>query len=69
MRGLYFIDYLRSFTLGNPEYTESWKATISDFENEGFDVVAFRIPKDKHLKDHTSTEIINSIEKLIHDKK
>jgi hypothetical protein len=62
MRGKYFIDYLKSFTLGSPEYAEGWKATIIAIENDDCEVAAFKIPK-KRL-----SEIVVLIEKLIKDK-
>ena len=62
IRGKYFIDFLRSFTISNPEYAVGWKAVIIEAEENDFDVVAFKIPK------KLSNEIIFNVEKMIKDK-
>jgi hypothetical protein len=62
MKGIYFVDTMSSFMFGNPEVTEAWKHLIFDLENEGNDVVAFRLPKAR------ANELIISIEKLLKDK-
>ncbi len=62
LRGKYFIDFLRSFTISSPEYADGWKAVIIDAENNDFDVVAFKVPK------KLSNEVIFIVEKMIQDK-
>lgn len=58
----YFMGWLKSFEMGNPEVTEGWKRTIFEEENKDFDVVSFRLPKRR------SSELIYTIEKMLHDK-
>lgn len=58
----FFMDFLKSFSLGNPDIAEGWKAAIYESENEGFDVVAFRLPK------RYSAELIIEIERMVKHK-
>jgi len=62
MKAKYFIDYLKSFYLGSPDEVNKWKHLIFEQENNGFDVVAFRLPKER------SGELLFVIEKLLKDK-
>jgi hypothetical protein len=55
----YYIDKLKSFSLGSPDVTEAWKAAIFEMENDGFDVVAFKIPRKQF------NELVEEIERLI----
>lgn len=58
----YFIDFLKSFSMGNPDIAEAWKHVIFENENEGYDSVAFRLPK------RYAGELIIEIERLIKHK-
>jgi hypothetical protein len=62
MRGKYFVDQMNSFYLGSPDVVVGWKETARLAENDGDELVVFKIPK------KNSSEIIVSIEKLIRDK-
>lgn len=61
-RSKFFVNYLNSFALGNPEMTEAWKALIREIEQDDFDVVAFSFPK------RMTNELIVEIERLIKHK-
>lgn len=58
----YFIDFLKSFSMGNPDVAEAWKHLIFEDENAGFVDVAFRLPQ------RYSGELIIEIERLIKHK-
>lgn len=62
MRGKYFVDELKSFSFGSPDVTEAWKHLIFEQENNGFDLVAFRLPRQR------SMELVEVIEKFLKDK-
>lgn len=59
---IYFIDRLKSFSLGSPDVTEAWKAAIFENENAGLETVAFRLPT------RYANELIVEIERLIQNK-
>jgi hypothetical protein len=61
-QGRYFIDFLKSFALGNPDITEVWKRFITEEENHEMTVVAFTLPQ------KNCGELIENIEKLLQDK-
>ena len=61
-QGRYFIDYLKSFSLGNPDINEAWKQFICEEENQEMTVVAFTVPQKR------VGELIENIEKLLQDK-
>lgn len=58
----FFVDRLKSFSLGSPEMVEKWKRFIFEMENENNTVVAFVFPK------KYENELIEEIEKLINNK-
>jgi len=62
MKGIYFIDLFKSFTISNPDAADAWKQLIIEEENKDNDVAAFSIPKRR------SGELIVAIEKLLTDK-
>jgi len=62
LKSKYFMDWLKSFSLGAPDIAEAWKALIFESENEGYDVAAFRLPK------RYANELVLEIEKLIKNK-
>jgi hypothetical protein len=61
-QGRFFVDFLKSFSLGNPDINEAWKQFICEEENKEMTVVAFTIPQ------KNSGELIENIEKLLQDK-
>jgi hypothetical protein len=62
MKGKFYIDDLKSFSLGNPDITEAWKHSIFEMENEGSTVIALKVPTTR------KAEIIHEIEKMLKNK-
>lgn len=62
LRSKYFIEELKSFSLGNPDIAERWKKAIFELENEGYNVVAFALPV------KFSNELKLEIERMIKNK-
>ena len=62
MRGTYFVDYMGSFALGNPDIVEDWKQLGKDAEAANEQLVILKLPQ------HESSELIIMIEKMLRDK-
>ena len=65
MEGLkneYFMGWLKSFELSNPDVREGWKDRAFAEENAGFDVIVFKVPKKR------ASDFIFSIEKMLQDR-
>lgn len=58
----YYIDDLKSFSLGAPNIVDAWKEAIKEFENNDFVVVAFKLPV------REKAALIEMIERMINDK-
>jgi hypothetical protein len=62
MRGKYFVDFMGSFALGNPDIVEDWKQLGKDAEAAQEQLVILKLPQ------RESSELIIMIEKLLRDK-
>jgi len=62
MRGTYFVDFMGSFALGNPDIVEDWKQTARDAEAANEQLAIFKIPQKE------ASELIIMIEKFLRDK-
>lgn len=62
LKNKFFMGWLRSFELGNPIVRDSWKDRAASEENNDFDVVVFKLPKDR------ASDFIFSIEKMLQDR-
>jgi hypothetical protein len=62
MRGDYFVDFMGSFALGNPDIVEDWKAVAKAAEAEHKQVAIFILPENE------ISNTVVSIEKLLRDK-
>lgn len=62
MKGIFFIDDVSSFAFGNPDVAEAWKHMIFECENDGYKVIAIKLPAER------KNELLVAIEKLLIDK-
>ena len=62
MRGTYFVDFMGSFALGNPDIVEDWKQLGKDAEAANEQLTIFKLPQKE------ASELIIMIEKLLRDK-
>ena len=62
LKNEFFMGWLKSFELGSPIVQEGWKDRAFAEENAGFDVIVFKVPKER------ASDFIFSIEKMLQDR-